>query len=361
MKIAYIGGAYIPSRAANSMHQMAMCEAMAGLGHDVTLYARRGVEAAANDYDFYGTKANFQIVKHARPEIRGVGAVVNAALVARSVGKGQRPDLIYARELHGLALCSAFALPFVFEAHWVPLGALDRRYRAWLFRRPQLRRVVFISEALRSIYHDLYPHLSREQTLVAHDGANVPTKLWTATARSGGRLQVGYVGGFLPGYGIDVVESLARRHPELDFHVVGGSDQAVAEWRTRTRTVPNLKLRGFVAPAVLPAVYAELDVVLAPYQPGTAHIGWISPMKLFEYMAHGKPLVCSDFPVMREIVQDGENGLLVAAEDLDAWSTALTRLADPQLRARLGQNARARLEAEFTWSSRSARVLDGLG
>jgi glycosyltransferase involved in cell wall biosynthesis len=361
MKIAYIGGAYVPSRAANSMHQMAMCEALAEHGHDVTLHVRPGPETAADDYAFYGTKPNFKIEKHRRPSLRGVGALVNAALVAQSVARGPRPDLIYARELHGLALCTPLGLPFAFEAHWIPLGQADRHYRGWLFSRRQFRRAVFISEALRELYLDLYPKLSREQTLVAHDAANVPPRTPTRALRPNPRLQVGYVGGFLAGYGIEVVEALARRRPDLDFHVVGGSDQAVADWRARTAGVANLELHGFVPPSTLPQVYAELDIVLAPYQRETAHIDWISPMKLFEYMAHAKPLICSDFPVMREIVINEETGLLLPPDSLEAWSNALSRLADPGLRARLGQSARARLEAKFTWSARSALVLDGLG
>lgn len=360
MKIDYVGGAYVPGRGADSVHQMHMCEALASLGHQVTLHARRGLEASSNDHAFYGCAPNFAIVKHARPTLRGVGALINAALVARSVGAANGSDLVYGREIYGLA-CSigASKLPFVFESHWNPKHRVQFELESWLFRRSNFHRVVFISEALRRIYFERFPWLPEHKTLVAHDAANVralpPRTVPTE------RMQVGYVGGFLPGYGIDIVEQLARSHPAHDFHVLGGAPDALLAWRAKAQRVPNLTMHGFVPPGELPARYANFDVLLAPYQDTTAHIRWISPMKLFEYMSYGKPLICSDFPVMHEIVRNEVDGLLVPASSLPAWSAALTRLADPGLRRRLGASAAERLAAEFTWSRRAARVLEGLG
>lgn len=83
-------------------------------------------------------------------------------------------------------------------------------------------------------------------------------------------------------------------------------------------------------------------------------------MKLFEYMAYGKAIVCSDFPVMREIVESGTDGLLVPSDDIDAWVRAIRDLADPARREALGRAARARLDREFTWEIRARRVLDGV-
>ena len=228
---------------------------------------------------------------------------------------------------------------------------------SWLFRRPGFQRVVLISEALRQIYRRRFPWLRDEQMLVAHD-ASTP-KPHVGSPRSNERLQIGYVGGFLRGYGLELVAELARRQPKFDFHVIGGAPELVDDWRTRTRDLRHLTWHGFVRPSTLPDVYAGLDVVVAPYQRTTAHIDWISPMKLFEYMAYGKAIVCSDFPVMREILRHEVDGLLIAPDDVDGWVGALERLVDPPLRGRLGDAARARLEREFTWKARAERVLAG--
>ena len=269
-----------------------------------------------------------------------------------------RPELIYARELYGLAVAARTGIPFIYELHWKPNHGLERALQSWLFRRPNMRRLVFISARLRDLYWGQFSWLRKSQMLVAHDSANaVPAPPEPIAPRSNGRLQIGYVGGFLPGYGVEIIEELARRRPELDFHVVGGREPIVASWREKTSTLTNLTFHGFVPPGQLAMQYRAFDVMLAPYQASTRHIDWISPMKLFEYMAHGKAIICADFPVMREILEDGSDAMLVPPADLRAYEDALERLADPAFRNRLGDAARAKLERDFTWAARAQAVV----
>ena len=196
--------------------------------------------------------------------------------------------------------------------------------------------------------------------MVAHDAANPSMQSVQVKSSSSNRLQVGYVGGMLPGYGIDVIVSIAKANPELDMHVVGGSSEAILSWQTRAFGVRNLTFHGFVEPRSLASFYDRFDVVLAPFQRDTPSILWISPMKLFEYMAYGKAIVCSDFPIMREILSDQVTALLVPADNIGAWSAALARLADRSLREQLGRAALARLRQEHTWRHRAERVLADL-
>ena len=359
MKIAYISGSYVPDRGADSVHVMAMCDALAQCGHDVTLCARPGTEPTTDDFAFYGATRSFRIEKVARPQVRVWGALVNAWLAGRRAQQSS-PDLLYAREIFGLAVAARSGIPFVYELHWKPKHAVDRGLQRWLFRQPGFRRLVFISERLKDIYQETFPELDPSKLLVAHDAANVPELSSVRASEHDARLQVGYVGGFLPGYGIEVIVELARRLPELDFHIVGGREPDVRSWRADTFAISNLTFHGFVPPSVLPQRYAHFDVVLAPYQANTRHIDWISPMKLFEYMAYGKAIVCADFPVMREILDDGHNAILIPPSDIAAYESALLRLRDAQLRQTLGDNARAKLEREFTWRKRAELVLSGL-
>ena len=47
---------------------------------------------------------------------------------------------------------------------------------------------------------------------------------------------------------------------------------------------------------------------------------WMSPLKVFGYMAAAKPILCSDLPVLREVIEDGRNGILVPPDDPAAWA-----------------------------------------
>jgi glycosyltransferase involved in cell wall biosynthesis len=363
MRIEYFSGAYVPSREANSMHVMRMSQAMARLGHDVTLDVRPGEKLVKDDFSHYGVAPCFRIVKQERPQVRVWGAVVNASRVARGFAQRQKPDLVYARDYWALALVADSGIPFVFESHWEPKSAMHKAIEGWLMRKPGFKRLVLISEELRKVYAAAFPWISPEKVVVAHDAADpVPLDgpVHQEIASAPGALRVGYVGSFWPGYGIDVVVRLADAMPDLSFHVVGGGADEVSVWKARTSVIKNLTFHGFVEPGKLGEVYRAFDVLLAPYQVNTPHIRWISPMKLFEYMAHGKAIVCSEFPVMREIIENYSNGLLVEAADSDAWIKALDRLREPALRARLASAARQKLETAYTWRRRAERVLSGI-
>jgi glycosyltransferase involved in cell wall biosynthesis len=178
--------------------------------------------------------------------------------------------------------------------------------------------------------------------------------------------RIGYVGHLYPGKGIETVAALAQRLPEYDFHVVGGRDTELATWRARTAHSPNLIYHGFVAHRQVQSYMAAMDVLVAPPLPATQSasgldIGsWMSPLKIFEYMAARRPIVASDIPVVREILRDGVTALLVAPHDIDAWVAALRRLDDRDFAEQLARQSRADLAERFTWTARARAVLEHL-
>jgi glycosyltransferase involved in cell wall biosynthesis len=98
-----------------------------------------------------------------------------------------------------------------------------------------------------------------------------------------------------------------------------------------------------------------MDVAVAPY-PRLADFHF-SPLKLFEYMAVGKPLVASRYPDIASVVEDGAAGLLIEPGDVRELSAAIQRLLrDPELAARLGARARRTVAAAHTWRRNAEAV-----
>lgn len=351
---------------------MKMCHALAAHGHEVALHARPGdVDSSGDDvFARYGVDRAFEIHLAARPSIRVVGSLVYASNVRRRLRAGQRPDLIYARNLYSLAAVAGMGIPMVYEAHTLPANAGQRLVENRLFRHPDFRCLVVISDALRRDYLAAVPWLDPSRVLVAHDGADIPAPHrandpvvdWPARP---GALQVGYVGHLYPGKGMEIVAQLPERLPDVDFHVVGGTDDDLRTWRDRVRA-PNLTFHGFVPHAQLASYYHRCHVLLAPLQRkvtlqrGKGDIArWTSPLKLFEYMAHGRAIIISDLPVLEEVIEAGVTGLVAPATDPDAWARQIARLRDNRaLGARLGASARDALEQHYTWKTRAARVLE---
>ncbi|EFK08208.1 glycosyltransferase, group 1 family protein [delta proteobacterium NaphS2] len=206
---------------------------------------------------------------------------------------------------------------------------------------------------------------------VIPDAAEIPPKSKKVVDPWPGRpgvLQIGYVGHLYPGKGMEVVKALAETLGEYDFHVVGGRDLDIERWQNTCRA-PNLFFHGFVSNNLLNGYYERFNMALLPSQKQVMladdkrDIGqWMSPLKAFEYMSYGLPIVSSDLPVLREIFQHERNALLVDPRDLSAWEKALRRLDhDSALRMRLGKTARAEFLEKYTWEKRARKIVDLFG
>ncbi len=368
MRLAYFSSSTIPSREANSVHVMKMCQALSRQGHDVLLAAIAGDSATGDDFARYGVEPCFELIRHGvrgRAPTSRIGYAFAAPKLVRRAGR--LPDLVYGRHLPSISVAARWSVPVIFESHQAPC-AIERFFERRLFARPNFARLVVISEALRGEYRRLHPQVPARRILVAPDAADpppdVPADVAAAIRRSPDRLQVGYVGHLYPGKGIEVVLDLARRLPEVDFHVVGGTDSDLAAVQSRANGSGNLVFHGYVPAVDTEAYRRAMDVLLAPYQHrvhaagGRAEIGrWMSPLKIFEYMASRRPMIASDLPVLREVITDGETGLLAPPADLDAWVGAVQRLRDPALRTRLAERASTVWRERHTWSRRAEHVL----
>jgi glycosyltransferase involved in cell wall biosynthesis len=350
---------------------MKMCAALARRGHHVVLVAKRGDEdtgRAVDDHDFYRVERSFAIDKIARPAARGGGIVYAAGVAAAIVRRRRWADLAYCRDPVAALIATQLGIPVVFEAHGVPSSPWIRRALARALRRPRAAGVVAISDALRRDLADVALCDPARPVVVAHDASDPPV---SARVRRpvGDRPTVGYVGSLYPGRGVEMIVELARRMPACRYVVVGGTERDIAHWRD-AGVPPNVELVGFRPQAELPALYAGFDVVVMPHAAagvlgatGASDISrWTSPMKMFEYMASGVPLVASDLPVLQEVLRDGDNALIARAGDVAAWQRAIERLiTDDGLRDRLATAARADLERHYTWDARAAVVMTGLG
>jgi glycosyltransferase involved in cell wall biosynthesis len=236
-----------------------------------------------------------------------------------------------------------------------------------MIRARSLRGFVVISSAMARILRERGLAPTNTAMIVAHSPAEPPRAVAPR-----GQVQtpahIGYVGSLYPGRGVEVIVEIAARRPGLVFDIFGGSTDDLARWRSAS-VPPNIVFHGFRPPGQLAEVYGGLDVLLMPY-PRSGIYGatqridtsaYCSPMKMFEYMASGVPMVASDLPVLQEVLEHERNALIVPAADVDAWCTAIDRLVTvPALRLALAQRALADL-ADYTPSARVHKILGALG
>ncbi len=370
-RLIYLHNAPVPSNAANAIQVAKMCAAFAQRGIETKLACPRS-HSGGGSYetlaDAYGLERQFDVV-YWRPLRIPAGQLVTAFLQLWHVA-GRGRTVVYTREYAFAYVAMMLRIPVVLELHTSVRDRgkrTQRRFRR-LARSQFLRRVVAISGALAADIQTFEPRLIG-RVLVAHDGADDPGKTREPVALGEG-FHVGYVGHLYPGKGMEIVAPLAAACPWATFHVVGGRDEDIADWKARTRGTDNLHFAGHVSHREAQRYIAAMDVVLAPYLERVSGSGrgdlsrWMSPLKVFEYMALGKAMVASDLPVLREVLRPRENAMLCppAEDGVAAWAAALEELRDdPAFRGHLGETARNEFLAKYTWEERAASILQGLG
>lgn len=369
MKIVYITEFPIPSPAANCVHSLKTCEALAEHGVEVVMLVPQVDQPAEVDWpallsDFDMSRA-YRIIR-LPAKMPGDRVYRFAWHCGREVAR-QKPDVVYTIS----PICGYFAsragCEVVYEAHEVVQGRIKSWCLARLMSPRTCRHLVTISEALKLRYTELYG-IEQQRILVSHSAGD-PIPVAAATASAGAvPVKVGYAGSLgeseAAGRGVDIIIQLAAALPELEFHLLGGRPGEVRFWRQRAQS-PNISFHGHMTFTALKERLRDMDILLAPYQ-GQVYISggantasYMSPMKVFEYMAQGKAMVASDLPVLREVLRHEENALLCPPQDVGAWCDAVKQLSeDESFRSRLGATALQDFQANYTWSIRGRRILE---
>lgn len=290
------------------------------------------------------------------------------------------PMFIYERaslySVSGVLLAQALDVPLVLELN-APLALEQSAYRGSAFgtlaaeaERWTLSRanaVLLVSDQLRE--HALAMGLAPERLHVIPNGINGqqfrPARRDLALRETLGLspgLVLGFVGGLRPWHGVDVLprllEGLAPRYPGLRFLVVGdGPLKGTLEQGFRKRGLAQrVVFTGAVPHESVAELMGALDVALAPYEPSD-HPFYFSPLKLFEYMACGVPVVAAAQGQIPGVIEDQVTGLLYPPGNLAALTACCERLLeDAALRQRLGEAASKLIHGHYTWDHNAARV-----
>ena len=294
-----------------------------------------------------------------------------------------RPDVVYERaSLFGTAgslVAAELGVPHIVELN-APLALEQGAYRAGAlgalataaerFTLVRAHGIVAVSESLRE--HAVRSGARAERVRVLPNGVDI--HLFHPGPRDAGVRErlglpanaqlVGFVGGLRPWHGVEslpeLLATLTARFPDLRLAVAGeGPFRGELEAGLARHRVGNrAHVLGAVPHEDVAAFVRELDVALAPY-PDPGHDFYFSPLKLFEYMACGTPVVASALGQIAQVVRDGETGLLVPPGDGAALAAACERLlADRSLGERLGAAGAAQMRERYTWGAVAKAVAE---
>lgn len=361
----------VPGTLGGSVHVQAVAEGLAALGHDVHVATTPGGAWPAGAVKWHALTPPF-----GRAQLRFLrrGAVTH---LARDI----RPDLVVERYYNfggeGVLAAERLGVPAVLEVNApiidYPGSAKAQLDRALLVRPMERWRERFCRATALFVTPSaeiLPAWVDRSRVLEIEWGADVtqfrpdaqgPPPFEPVPVR----ILCVFAGAFRSWHGATHLSAaLARLHAAGDTRFAGifigdGPERALAE--SQARGVPAIQFTGAVPHAQLPAALASAHIGVAPFDPikhAPLQLGFYwSPLKIFEYMASGLPVVAPSLPRLQKLVEHGREGWLYDPADPLGLDRALVALADREVRARMGAAARARCVSDFSWEAH-CRALD---
>jgi glycosyltransferase involved in cell wall biosynthesis len=191
--------------------------------------------------------------------------------------------------------------------------------------------------------------------LVAADGVDAILAQNARAVALGHDPVILYIGSLHAWKGVDVAIAAMRDVARGMLVIVGGDEQTIAPLRARAAQEgvgERVRFVGAVAPKQRFDWIAAATLCVLPLSNATIAARYTSPLKLFEYLALGKPVVTTDLPAIREVVEHGKNAWLVACAEAGAFAAGINALLDDDARrSALGAAARV-TGTERSWDAR---------
>src|SRR3989344_4328811 len=368
-RIIYIANIRLPTEKAHGIQIMKMCEALALCGNEVELLIPRRLNSIKEDpFEYYKVRKIFKISRLPCIDLISwfgrFGYMLENLSFAESVfwrvltRKGKRDHIFYSRDELALFYLSNIGLRCVWESH---MGHLNIFSRALIRRRT---KIISITNGLKDYYvrHGSQSH----DVLVSPDGVdldqfNLPLLLEEARRKinfsTDDRVAL-YTGQLYQWKGADTL-ALASRHLPTSVSVVfvGGTERHIKDFHNRYGTHENIFILGKKPHHEIPIYLKSADLLVVPNS-AKEDISklYTSPLKLFEYMASRVPIIASDLPSLREIVDESMVFFFKPDDAEDLARVIKEALSHYEVAKNRAQKAFAKVQG-YSWQKRAEKIL----
>lgn len=254
--------------------------------------------------------------------------------------------------------------PLVYECHMI--GALYRADHGasskQVARIDKLERAIYAAARGVAVLNGLLEKEVRERFGFKGPIAQIPgaidpqvfKRLW----RGGDGRTVVYAGSMQFWKGLDTLIAAMALAPNLRLRLIGAADDELRAQVAKAGIVDRVEFKGRVPQKDLPALLADCACAVHPLPPGlNVSERFTSPLKVFEYLAVGVPVVAADLPSMREVLKDGVNARLYAPGNAAALAAALREVCDNRQQAQKLADGGNGTAGQYTFDARAQALL----
>ena len=353
-KIYYVAELNLPSRSAYSIHVMKMCEAFSKLNYDTNLFVINKKDTNKIN-KIYNINYKFKIIS-----VFDNFILLNFILrilfsIKILLKKSEKDALFLSRSIIFSIIASLLKKKIILELHHEITGFSKIIY--WIFKNLRLienLKFIFLSKNLNSIYK-----INRRSFLVLDDAVSIIDFNFKKQVKH--KKTCVYIGSFFEGKGIEQIFRLAKKNPKIFFHIYGEKQYLRSKKRER-----NVKLFDYVQYSKIPKILSRYEVALMPYQKKIKGRGsiwlqkYISPLKMFDYMAAKMIIIASNLKVYRHILKHNFNCILVNINEDEKWSKAIQYAFKKNYKNQFLKNNAYETAKNYTWDKRCQKIINFL-
>lgn len=369
MKLYYLENLRIPTEKAYGVQIMKMAEAFTDQGLEVTLILpKKYTQIKEDPFVYYQVKRNFKIKRifslnliYWENFLGRVGFwLENIFYILRSLIYlifSTKPDVIYTRQPLFAYIFRIFFHRVYYEAHTF------KRQKSYQILLKPVEGIIVITKKLAELHQEILP---QKKILVADDGVDLKQfnlELAKEAARQKLNLDqkskiILYTGHLYQWKGVDTLAQAAKFLPaDYQIYFVGGTAEDLANFKEKYHDL-NLQIIGHRPYQEVPYWLKAADVLVIPNSSKfPISQSYTSPLKLFEYMAAKRPIVASDLPSLREVLNDN-NAVFAQADQPESFATAIKKIFTDQILAKeISEQAFIDLQ-DYTWAKRAIKIIN---
>ena len=362
MKIFYIAEFILPSNKAYSIHVFKMLDSFAKKGIQTQLI----IPYAKNKINYYSLKKfyNLKFIKLIKIKsifrrskifnfIQRFKFGYSTSLILKNLDK---KNIIITRSLATSIFLSLFKINHFIEIHQELKGLTKFLFLSLNFiKSKSIIKIIFISHALSDFYKPYTKNF-----IVLHDGVDL--KDFKNLKKKIRKIKnITYTGSFYKGRGVERIIDLAKKLSYINFNIYGQRNEFFGN------LTKNIKIYKFVNHSKIPRILNKSDILILPYSDKVSIDSenfkddiskFTSPIKMFEYLASGTPIISSNLKVLREILKNEYNSILIKNfENLNEWKKAILNLSNnKKLMKKISINAR-KTAKNYSWDLRAKEYL----
>lgn len=364
-KIFYVAEFSLPSTSAYSIHVLKICDSFSSLSNNTTLI----IPYKEKNYNFkkikrdYNLKNNFVILPIFQNKIFNFLLRIIFSLIVVSKLFKYRLDknaLIYSRSIVASIFLSIFQIKNYLELHHDLKGLTKILFllsNLYFFKR-NIKYIFLHKNLLQFI------HIEKKNYIILDDAVNI--KDFDLYKKNNLKIKkkktCAYFGSLTKGKGLEIIFSVAQKMSDINFDIY--TDISLLD-KSIVRKYININFFDYVSYSKVPLVMSKYDIMLMPYQDRVSARSnnleisqFMSPLKLFDYLASCKIIIASDLKVYSHILTNNFNSILIEHNNVDLWCEKIREIFNDRNRFYYMKINAYNTALKYTWDKRVLRIVE---